>query len=303
MLAAARPHLLRIVGPNCLGIAMPGLGVNATFAPARLLPGNIAFLTQSGAMATTVLDWALPRGIGFSGIVSMGDMSDVDFGDLLDWYRARRGDPRHSHLRRSGHPRAQVHVGGAPRRAREAGDRGQGRPRRGRRARRHLAHRRARRRRRRLRRRLPPRRHVAGERGGGTVRRRRHPVAHVAGRRRPAGHRHQRRRRRRARHRPADRGGRASRRARTGNHREARQGAAADLEPRQPGRHHRRRRRGALRQRGRYPDGRPGRRCAAGRLLPDRRRFFGGRGAGRYRCPREAGRRRAQECIRLLDGR
>jgi acetyltransferase len=86
MLAAARPHLLRIVGPNCLGIAMPGLGVNATFAPAKLLPGNIAFLTQSGAMATTVLDWALPRGIGFSGIVSMGDMSDVDFGDLLDWY-------------------------------------------------------------------------------------------------------------------------------------------------------------------------------------------------------------------------
>ncbi len=86
MLAAARPHLLRIVGPNCLGIAMPGLGVNATFAPAKLLPGNVAFLTQSGAMATTVLDWALPRGIGFSGIVSMGDMSDVDFGDLLDWY-------------------------------------------------------------------------------------------------------------------------------------------------------------------------------------------------------------------------
>ncbi len=86
MLAAARPHLLRIVGPNCLGIAMPGLGVNATFAPAKLLPGNVAFLTQSGAMATTVLDWALPRGIGFSGIVSMGDMSDVDFGDLLDWF-------------------------------------------------------------------------------------------------------------------------------------------------------------------------------------------------------------------------
>ena len=86
MLAAARPHLLRIVGPNCLGIAMPGLGVNATFAPAKLLPGNIAFLTQSGAMATTVLDWALPRGIGFSGVASMGDMSDVDFGDLLDWY-------------------------------------------------------------------------------------------------------------------------------------------------------------------------------------------------------------------------
>jgi acetyltransferase len=77
---------MRIVGPNCLGIAVPGVGLNATFAPAALLPGNIAFLTQSGAMATTVLDWALPRGIGFSAIVSMGDMSDVDFGDLLDYF-------------------------------------------------------------------------------------------------------------------------------------------------------------------------------------------------------------------------
>ena len=86
MLAAARPYLMRIVGPNCLGIAVPGVGLNATFAPTALLAGNIAFLTQSGAMATTVLDWALPRGIGFSAIVSMGDMSDVDFGDLLDYF-------------------------------------------------------------------------------------------------------------------------------------------------------------------------------------------------------------------------
>jgi acetyltransferase len=86
LLAAARPHLLRVVGPNCLGIAVPGIGLDATFAPAAILPGNIAFLTQSGAMATTVLDWALPRGIGFSAIVSMGDMADVDFGDLLDYF-------------------------------------------------------------------------------------------------------------------------------------------------------------------------------------------------------------------------
>jgi acetyltransferase len=86
LLAAARPYLLRVVGPNCLGIAAPAIGLNATFAPAPLLPGNIAFLTQSGAMATTVLDWALPRRIGFSGIVSMGDMADVDFGDLLDYF-------------------------------------------------------------------------------------------------------------------------------------------------------------------------------------------------------------------------
>ena len=86
LLAAARPHLLRVVGPNCLGLAVPGIGLDATFAPAPLLAGNIAFLTQSGAMATTVLDWALPRGIGFSAVVSMGDMADVDFGDLLDYF-------------------------------------------------------------------------------------------------------------------------------------------------------------------------------------------------------------------------
>ncbi|MEJ2375908.1 MAG: bifunctional acetate--CoA ligase family protein/GNAT family N-acetyltransferase [Pseudolabrys sp.] len=86
LLAAARPHLLRVVGPNCLGIAVPDIGLDATFAPAPLLAGNIAFLTQSGAMATTVLDWALPRGIGFSAIVSMGDMADVDFGDMLDYF-------------------------------------------------------------------------------------------------------------------------------------------------------------------------------------------------------------------------
>jgi len=86
LLEAARPNLLRIVGPNCLGIAVPGIGLNATFAPARMLAGNITFLTQSGAMATTVLDWALPRGIGFSSVVSMGDMAEVDFGDLLDYF-------------------------------------------------------------------------------------------------------------------------------------------------------------------------------------------------------------------------
>ena len=86
VLNAARPHLLRIVGPNCLGLAVPGIGLNATFAPASVAAGNIAFLTQSGAMATTVLDWAQPRAIGFSAVVSMGDMSDVDFGDLLDYF-------------------------------------------------------------------------------------------------------------------------------------------------------------------------------------------------------------------------
>ncbi len=85
MLEAARPHLLRIVGPNCLGVMVPGIGLNATFAHVVPPKGDLAFVTQSGAMATAVVDWAMPRKIGFSQVVSLGDMTDVDFGDMLDW--------------------------------------------------------------------------------------------------------------------------------------------------------------------------------------------------------------------------
>jgi len=91
MLDAARPHLLRIVGPNCLGVAVPGCGLDATFAHVAPQRGSIAFVTQSGAVATAVLDWATARGIGFSHLVSLGDMSDVDFGDMLD-YLANRSE-------------------------------------------------------------------------------------------------------------------------------------------------------------------------------------------------------------------
>ncbi|MBL8544436.1 MAG: bifunctional acetate--CoA ligase family protein/GNAT family N-acetyltransferase [Hyphomonadaceae bacterium] len=85
MFAAARPRLMRIVGPNCLGLLSPRNGVNASFSHLAPLKGDIAFLTQSGAIATSIIDWANGRGIGFSHIVSLGDMSDVDFGDLLDY--------------------------------------------------------------------------------------------------------------------------------------------------------------------------------------------------------------------------
>jgi acetyltransferase len=84
MLDAGRPALMRIVGPNTLGFLSPGKGINASFAQLTPARGDIAFLTQSGAIATTVLDWAAGRGLGFSHLVSLGDMSDVDFGDLLD---------------------------------------------------------------------------------------------------------------------------------------------------------------------------------------------------------------------------
>jgi acetyltransferase len=85
MLAAARPHLLRILGPNCVGLLVPGLGLNASFAHTSAVPGKIAFVSQSGALVTAVLDWAKSRGIGFSKFISLGDSSDVDAGDVLDY--------------------------------------------------------------------------------------------------------------------------------------------------------------------------------------------------------------------------
>lgn len=85
MLAAGRPHVMRIVGPNCLGFLSPVSGINASFAHLTPQRGRLAFLTQSGAIATSMIDWAVGRNIGFSHIVSLGDMSDIDFGDLLDF--------------------------------------------------------------------------------------------------------------------------------------------------------------------------------------------------------------------------
>ncbi len=85
ILTAAQPFNLRIVGPNCLGILVPGLGINASFAQTTPEAGHLAFVTQSGAIVTAILDWARPRGIGFSHLISLGDMADVDFGDVLDY--------------------------------------------------------------------------------------------------------------------------------------------------------------------------------------------------------------------------
>jgi acetyltransferase len=91
MLNAAKPNLLRIQGPNCIGLMVPGIGLDASFSHRRPLPGDLAFLSQSGALSTAVIDWAAERQIGFSHVVSLGDMADVDFGDLLDYLA---GDPK-----------------------------------------------------------------------------------------------------------------------------------------------------------------------------------------------------------------
>ncbi len=93
MLEAARPYTLRILGPNCIGLLVPGIGLNASFAHIGALRGTLAFVAQSGALTTAMLDWAQSRGIGFSHFVSLGNAADVDFGDLLD-YLARDGATR-----------------------------------------------------------------------------------------------------------------------------------------------------------------------------------------------------------------
>jgi len=77
---------MRIIGPNCLGVIVPSLKLNASFAAAMPRPGNIAFISQSGALCTSVLDWAMEGKIGFSQFVSIGNSLDVEFGDLIDYF-------------------------------------------------------------------------------------------------------------------------------------------------------------------------------------------------------------------------
>lgn len=85
-----RRGTMRVIGPNCLGIMIPGAGLNATFAAGMALPGNVAFLSQSGALCTAILDWSVRENVGFSAFVSMGSMLDVGWGDLIDHFV---GDP------------------------------------------------------------------------------------------------------------------------------------------------------------------------------------------------------------------
>jgi acetyltransferase len=83
---AAHKYGMRLIGPNCLGIMMPGVALNASFAAHMPGPGSLALISQSGAIATGMVDWAAQRGVGFSGIASIGDQLDVDIADLLDYF-------------------------------------------------------------------------------------------------------------------------------------------------------------------------------------------------------------------------
>lgn len=92
VLAAAKKHGVRLIGPNCLGLMNPHAGLNASFASSVAQPGRVAFLSQSGALCTAILDWSHDQHVGFSAFVSTGAMADVGWGDLIRHF----GDDPHT---------------------------------------------------------------------------------------------------------------------------------------------------------------------------------------------------------------
>lgn len=83
IMAAAKNYNIRIMGPNCLGLMLPHQGINTTFDPVSPKPGKIAFISQSGAIITTIVDWSLPEEIGFSSVISVGNQADLTFEDFI----------------------------------------------------------------------------------------------------------------------------------------------------------------------------------------------------------------------------
>jgi len=95
MLENARRYRMRVLGPNCLGLMRPALGLNATFAKGIAIPGSLGLVSQSGAVCTAMLDWARPNGVGFSSVVSLGGSTDLDFGEIVDYLVT---DPKTEHI-------------------------------------------------------------------------------------------------------------------------------------------------------------------------------------------------------------
>ncbi|MFZ9500932.1 MAG: GNAT family N-acetyltransferase [Beijerinckiaceae bacterium] len=89
--AIAQRTGVRVIGPNCLGVLAPRIGLDSSFAAHRPPPGDLAVISQSGAVTVSLLAFAAERRVGFSGLVSLGDMADVDFDDLLDWFALDAG--------------------------------------------------------------------------------------------------------------------------------------------------------------------------------------------------------------------
>src|SRR4051812_6029854 len=95
LLENARRWSLRVIGPNCLGILRPALGVNAAFARGRARAGSLGLVSQSGAVCAAMLDWAGPSGVGFSSVVSLGGSVELDFGEIIDYLAY---DPATEHI-------------------------------------------------------------------------------------------------------------------------------------------------------------------------------------------------------------
>jgi len=85
VIATAQKYGIRVMGPNCLGFMLPTQGINTTFDPVSPRPGSIAFISQSGAIITTIVDWSLPEEIGFSAVISVGNQLDLTFEDFVAW--------------------------------------------------------------------------------------------------------------------------------------------------------------------------------------------------------------------------
>ena len=85
VMAIASRYGIRIMGPNCLGLMLPQQGINTTFDPVSPKPGKIAFISQSGAIISTIVDWSLPEEIGFSAVISVGNQADLTFEDFIQY--------------------------------------------------------------------------------------------------------------------------------------------------------------------------------------------------------------------------
>jgi acetyltransferase len=95
LLDNAHRHQVRLIGPNCLGILRPAIGLNATFARGNAHPGALGLISQSGAVCTAMLDWAEPNKVGFSSVISLGGSIDIDFGEIIDYLA---DDPQTEHI-------------------------------------------------------------------------------------------------------------------------------------------------------------------------------------------------------------
>ena len=192
--AEAERSGVRYLGPNCMGILCPPNQLNASFAALSAAPGNLALLSQSGAICSAILDWAATEKIGFSHFVSIGSMADIDFADMIDYLGNDEKVQSHHYLHGKYDPSPQIHERRPLRLPDQTHHRGQIRPESGGRQGRSLPYRGHGRAGCDLQCRLPAGRHHPGGHHLPTLWLRRRPEQDATSHRRESGHHHQRRR-------------------------------------------------------------------------------------------------------------